>query len=182
VELPFDEQRAEAIRISNRSRNRVKYFVFIEQLPNVSGMSENEVVDAIDESLFEWEKVCNVDFFRVPVRAAADLIIKEGRIDGGGNTLALTDLPLVSQRVSTQLEMVFDTAETFSENGTTKFSNVLTHELGHAIGISHGGRNGVPAGFFQRGDLMFGSYQDNIATPQTKDISVAVRLWGKPRD
>lgn len=104
---------------------------------------------------------------RGEVGIRADLRIGGRRIDGNSNILAFNFLPNVG-------EMVIDTDDSFynsTANNSRGLRNVLAHEVGHGIGMSHLFSDNT-------NQLMEPFISNSFDGPQFHDILVAQRAYG----
>lgn len=127
-----------------------------------------------------WSAVANISFVQVADDGAAfnapstsgDIRLGAHAFDGAGGTLAHGYFPPVNGG-SAAGDIHFDTDELWKLGfGGAGFSlfQVLAHELGHAIGLSH---TAVP------GSLMNPFYTEAFSGPQADDIAGAQFLYGR---
>lgn len=136
-------------------------------------LSRAEFTGAVKQALDSWANVCPLKFFISSDNP--DIIITTGKIDGPSKVLAWSELPDGSDRM---LRQRYDTSERFviavnPAMNTIDIVAVLTHELGHALGLDHAPQ-GSP-------DLMAPIYQPGRREPQDGDIARIQKLYGKPQ-
>lgn len=129
-----------------------------------------------------WSAVANLTFVFVPLDNGvdfnapgtnADIRLGGHAFDGPFGVLAHGYYPPVNGDTAAG-DIHFDTAETWKTSfGGPGFSiyQVLTHELGHALGLDH---TGVP------GSLMNPFYSEAFSGPQADDIAGMQYLYGVP--
>lgn len=158
----------EAARAARWQRTRLTWRVTTD-LP---GFARAAFEAAITEAFTAWQAVCGLTFARLD--GPADLNISTGRVDGPLGVLAYAELPDGSDR---PLRMVVDTSEQWVVNaqgqrGPIDLVAVLTHEIGHLIGLDHNTSGGNA--------LMNSHYSPGIRKPQALDVQRAVGLYGPP--
>lgn len=153
----------EAGRRCQWPEKRVSYYVDPEVYDAIPAFSM-----ALTPALKSWEKVCGIRFVESK-QTNANIRMQAGRIDGLNGTLAWSYLPCgfamddqALQRYDTgDVRGVFDAALTCQE--------VIAHEVGHAIGLSH----------LSTGNLMQPFASGRIIVPQKGDIAEVVARYGK---
>lgn len=118
------------------------YFV-----PPIPGISQEQADHAAATGLSWWSDVAALRFAQVTNPQKANLVGQVGTIDGPGQTLAWFYLPMGRETSESQLKGMFDRREQWTDKF---FTEVWAHELGHGIGLEHGG-NGLMAPFHQAG-------------------------------
>ncbi len=126
-----------------------------------------------------WSAVANISFSQIgddgaPFNAATgsgDIRLGGHVFDGGGGTLAHGFYPPLNG-ASAAGDIHFDIADTWvltlPDAGIDLF-NVLTHEIGHAIGLDHTG---------VANSLMNAFYSESFSGPQADDIAGAQFIYG----
>ncbi len=102
--------------------------------------------DCVIAAARTWSQVCDIKFDLVS-SATADITVFYKAIDGPSNTLGFTYLPMGQSNLPLQL----DTGDRFylpgnRTPGASPLLTTLAHELGHCLGLEHGG-NGLMAPF-----------------------------------
>jgi hypothetical protein len=124
-----------------------------------------------------WEEMANVHFEYTD--NDPDILVGQRRMDGVGGTLAQTTTSFLPSgdeldRVN-QSDVVFDNKDFFAldfDLGASElpsFHNALTHEIGHALGLSHSS---------DPDSLMYSSISDEFLGPQADDIAGMQFLYG----
>ena len=135
--------------------------------------------DAIREAFERWAAVCGIDPVEVVEKnTRANIEFKLIREMPGGK-LAECYLPYPGISPVDSLDCNVDAAEgkawTISDNPPTNridLVRVLTHELGHGLGVSHLGE--------QSGAIMAPFYSSRIGWPQAGDTAEVVARYGPP--
>jgi matrix metalloproteinase-14 (membrane-inserted) len=112
-----------------------------------------------------WTRLGNIEAEPTTDLASADVVIGTGagpasNFDGPGGVLAWAYMPDGSDR---QLQLRFDQAESWTASAAergTALLNVATHEVGHALGLTHSAINTA---------LMAPFYSAAVAAPQPSD-------------
>lgn len=137
---------------------------------------------AVTAAFAAWSAVANVTFVLVADDGAAfnsattsgDIRLGGHVFDGAFGTLAHGYFPPVNGSTAAG-DLHFDIAETwkigFGGPGFDVFQ-VMAHELGHALGLSHTGVSG---------SLMSPFYTEAFSGPQADDIAGMVYLYGAPQ-
>lgn len=112
----------------------------------------------------QWSEVCGLELVYTDGASGADIVMGSGFIDGPGKVLAWSELPDGSDR---PLQQRYDTHESWDE---TMALGVACHELGHAIGLSHGPTGALMAPYFTR----------SVLRPQDWDRRQVVDRYGPP--
>lgn len=136
---------------------------------------------AMEAAFAAWSAVADITFVEVAdsgtawnaVGASGDIRIGGHTFDGAGGTLAHGYFP-PANGASAAGDIHFDSGDAwkigFGGPGFDIFQ-VMAHEIGHAIGLSH---TGVAA------SLMNPFYTEAFAGPQADDIAGAVFIYGSP--
>jgi len=135
-------------------------------------LSRDQFRAAALEAFLSWSAVCDREFFEDDQNP--DILITAGRIDGPLSVLAWSELPDGSDR---QLQQKYDATERYviaiqPPRGSIDLVAVMTHEIGHAIGLDH---RSPP-----RGDLMDPTYSPGRRVPQPGDVERIRGLYGPP--
>ena len=117
-----------------------------------------------------WSAVANLTFNQVADATGVDIRLGGHYFDGAGNVLAHGYYPPNNGSLAGDIH--FDTGDTwkigFGGSGFDLF-NVLTHELGHALGLAHS--TDINA-------LMYPYYTESFSGPQADDIAGMQYLYG----
>jgi hypothetical protein len=115
-------------------------------------------------ALQNWNDVCGIRLKLVDAYDSANIYSGVGNTSSG--VLAYSYLPCGASQ-STRLQQVYNRATNWSQN---LLLQVITHEIGHAIGLDHG----------PSGALMQPSANGAITKPQAWDIQQVQSRYGKP--
>ena len=149
--------------------------VAISSLPTYSSCFLSEISNAFGA----WSAVANIQFVQVAdnglafnaAGATGDIRIAAHTFDGPSSVLAHTYYA-PPNGASAAGDMHFDRQENWSctaGSGVIDIGIVATHELGHAIGISHELTNTA---------IMNPYYNASVAVPLADDITAAVSIYG----
>jgi hypothetical protein len=118
-----------------------------------------------------WMKVCDIRPHYIEAFQTADVAI--GFIELRANTLASSDMPPPNNEKTRMLVHLNAAMQWAWIDGLPGLDpeRVLTHELGHVLGLTHG-----PAG-----SLMHHEYNASITTPQAWDVREAVERYGRAK-
>jgi len=119
---------------------------------------------AWEEALAAWNAVCGINLVSYD-EGHAHILAAVGAL--GSGTLAISYLPCGASANDTMAQ-TYNRAVNWYYNLLVQ---VFIHEIGHAIGISHG----------PPGSLMQPTASGNIMRPQAWDIAEAVKRYGPPK-
>ncbi len=137
---------------------------------------------AVRESVAAWNAVIGLNLVEVP--ADGDIVISWGltgyggrhAFDGKGGKVAQTYYPYTGGAVWFDGDIVLDDSETWVVGTPAPFpqevhlATVVTHELGHALGLAHS---------YNRGALMWTTYT-GVQGLSEHDIAGGQALYGAP--
>lgn len=137
---------------------------------------------AVRESVAAWNSASGMNLTEVP--ADGDIVISWGLtgyagrhpFDGKGGKIAQTYYPYTGGAVWFDGDIVLDDSETWVVGTPAPFpqqvhlATVVTHELGHALGLAHS---------YDRGALMWTTYT-GVQGITAHDIAGAQALYGPP--
>ncbi len=136
--------------------------------------TKQDVVAAIATAFGRWAAICGIRPKYSPGIPNPMILIGTRSIDGPYGVLAESELPCGNV---SQCRQWYDTGEPWgifdgpsNNSGLLDYIRVATHELGHALGMSHIGA----------GNLLAPVYSANIWTPQAGDIAEMQARYGKP--
>ena len=124
------------------------------------------------ESLSVWEEVSNISFVLVNDSSSVDIRFGYAEIDGPLGIVGQAHLPGVGSLNAVQITLDFDenwvTGSIVNLEGLG-VRGVVTHEIGHAIGIAHSPLEEA---------LMSAFYDPKISGLQEDDIAAARAIYG----
>lgn len=131
-------------------------------------------IETVEKGCAQWAAVTPLTFRPAGPGSRPDLVITAGKIDGPGGVLAWSELPDGSDR---QLTQKYDASERYvvaehPAQGQVDLLAVVTHELGHALGLDHASQNS--------GDLMAPTYVPGRRAPKQGDVKRIQDLYGPP--
>jgi hypothetical protein len=149
-------------RLCKWPTNKITWSI-LDPLP---GTTLSELEDVFGKALDAWQRVCALRATYSMGNDQANIVISHRRIDGPLGTLAESELPCGNN--PRQCRQWYDNGDKWSyrlqpSRGYTSLLITGTHELGHAIGISHIGK----------GNIMQPMYDVTISVPQAGDIAEA---------
>lgn len=151
-------------------------------ITSITDFMPTGAITEIVNAFAAWSAVADLTFSQVADDGAAfnaattsgDIRIGGHAFDGSGGTLAHGFFPPPNGATAAG-DIHFDTAETWKIGfGGTGFDifQVMTHEIGHAIGLSHTGASG---------SLLEPFYSESFSGPQADDIAGAQAIYGAPQ-
>jgi hypothetical protein len=135
------------------------------------GLTRDQVSACYDRAAQQWAAVCGLEFVRVASPAGANIVARNGAIDGPYGVLAQSQLPCGVSADST-MEQEYDNSEPWSQEGLDMLVACMCHEIGHAIGLNH-----LPG----TGALMEPIIVAGRSRPQPADIAEAQARYGPPK-
>lgn len=182
---PDNQQLSESATLLNKwaqeKQNNLTYVV----VRYVNGIDPEVQEEIIANAWQLWEQACNLSLTRILNSEVqdADIVISASanrREEFGtvGNVLAWCELPQGPNHRQ-QLLCKLDLAERWlvstgqSQGQGVYLLNVLTHEFGHGLGLSH---------TQIKGELMFPIYASQVFAPQKNyDVPEVQKRYGKPK-
>jgi hypothetical protein len=144
--------------------------VHLADLPRGS-LTPSDWADVFRDALTNWSSVCGFKWELVTAKPSDGLSVFSDREDGPNKTLAWCELPVAGVRL---YRMKLDESETWVRSGRGIVAEaVVTHELGHGIGINH-----IPES--KGAALMNPFYDEATIKPKPLDVAEAVARYGLP--
>lgn len=162
-------QLPEQVGEGNRWPHKRLSWQVVADLP---GITRDSLRAAVTRSCGHWADVCGLTFYE-GASSDANLIITTQR-EGPGGVLADCQLPYpgIGERSTRLLRIDEADAWAIADNPPSNrvgLVQVLTHELGHGIGLGHG----------PQGALMQPTYSARLGKPQAWDIVEARLRYGQ---
>jgi hypothetical protein len=145
----------------HRVRVLVKGLVF-------PGLTVGQTRQVWEQALASWTAVCGINF-DLDFQGAPNIRPSVAKIDGPGNTLAYSGMPLSPLSPNDTLTQVYDSREAWSNLSFTQA--VIAHEIGHAIGLDH---------IWGTRTALMNPVISDIITPNALDARGAVERYGPP--
>lgn len=138
-------------------------------VPQLNGLTRYAFRSAFRWACDRWQDVCGIMFEEVNSRENLTVTIMGGR---PGGVLAQAELPYLEGR-RTPLMMQFDASERWGADvnaAGTPVNLVALHELGHTLGLDHGGRG-----------IMRPTLDTSAASIDDWERGLVVEAYGPPR-
>jgi hypothetical protein len=148
-------------------------FWIANQLPGI------DLARAIQTAGDRWSAVCDIEFAPAASANDCDLLVTVANLGGRGGVLADCELPNPGYRPQ---RMRIDASEIWAcfdsprgPNGNeTDLLRVLTHELGHFLGLEHFDPSPPP-------ELMEPTYSATVIVPQLAEAKFVRNWFGAPK-
>jgi hypothetical protein len=136
------------------------------QGPAIPGLPDSTVEQAIQAGFDAWAVHSPLRARKAAAGTVPDVVVTAGRIDGPFGTLAWMELPTTPNR---QQRGKLDAGERWDQSGGVPLVPVLTHELGHFLGLGH-----IPG----NGTALMNPSISTITKPTGPDIPAIQALYG----
>jgi hypothetical protein len=128
------------------------------------------VSNVYDAACAQWAAVAGLSFKRLSDPRGANVVAITGPIDGPYGILAQSDLPVGASAASV-MQQLFDSAEPWYAEAPDLMLACMTHEIGHALGMSH-----IP----NRNALLDPFVVEGRSNPQPPDVADIQSRYGLP--
>ena len=148
---------------------------------NFSGQAAN-FTSIISDSVFQgeiasafasWSAIADIQFSQVADASDVDIRLGWLTIDGAGGSLGQAIVPssgaLSNVLIMLDVDEDWHTGDDNPPDDKVDFSGVVTHEIGHAIGLDHSADTAA---------LMSTTYSSAVLTPQADDIAGIQAIYG----
>lgn len=158
-----------ASNVAKWNKQHLKWIAFGE----LNALSNDDILNACKYGFEQFSKVCGLTFEWTQTPDDADVHMFFGQqMDGPGNVLADSNLPPTNP-----IRQRYDRAERWSvqwEQHYIYLQNVITHELGHGVGLGHEPLSNGTA-------MMNPIYSPDVKTLQPLDVAKLQSMYGKPK-
>lgn len=136
---------------------------FVANAPN--GYTRSQAIEIAQNSFDTWSSASKVQAGLAPSMNTANIVITFGKVDGVNGVLAYSELPC-SAGTDGIVSQVYDKAESWvltinPSVDDVSLQLVMTHELGHALGIDHGPVGNIMAPFYDPTVTSLGKWDKN---------------------
>lgn len=164
-------------QVFGSSAGTVSYSFATQNYAEQFGTFDSFIIDPsyqaeITSSLSAWESVADIRFVEELDSPSTDIRFGWREIDGSAGVLGQTTIPSTGKL--NDVVIALDSTEDWFLGGNAPieqidFSSVVTHEIGHAIGIDHSESEQA---------LMAAEYSSSIFTIQPDDINAVEEIYG----